>query len=46
MLFVKGRQVRMLRGDIVGQLVEEVHKMLPGSPAAGQADGMQGALKE
>lgn len=28
MLFVKGRQVRMLRGDIVGQLVEEVQRLL------------------
>ena len=28
MLFVKGRQVRMLRGDIVGQLCEEIERML------------------
>lgn len=27
LLFIKGQQVRMLRGDIVGQLVEEVHKL-------------------
>ena len=27
MLFIKGRQVRMLRGDIVGQLCEEVKKL-------------------
>lgn len=28
MLFVKGEQVRMLRGDIVGQLCEEIERML------------------
>ena len=28
MLFVKGQQVRMLRGDIVGQLCEEIERML------------------
>ncbi len=27
LLFIKGQQVRMLRGDIVGQLVDEVHKL-------------------
>ena len=28
MLFIKGEQVRMLRGDIVGQLCEEVQKLV------------------
>lgn len=27
LLFIKGQKVRMLRGDIVGQLVDEVHKL-------------------
>lgn len=28
MLFVKGKQIRMLRGDIVGQLCEEIEKLV------------------
>ena len=28
MLFVKGEQIRMLRGDIVGQLVEEINRLV------------------
>ena len=46
MLFVKGRQVRMLRGDIVGQLVEEVYALLSGGQQREDVDGMQGALSE
>ena len=28
MLFVKGQQIRMLRGDIVGQLIEEINRLV------------------
>ncbi len=28
MLFIKGKQIRMLRGDIVGQLCEEIEKLV------------------
>ena len=27
LLFIRGEKIRMLRGDIVGQLLEEIHKM-------------------
>jgi len=26
-LFIKGQQIRTLRGDIVGQLIEEIEKL-------------------
>ena len=27
LLFIRGEKIRMLKGDIVGQLLEEIHKM-------------------
>ena len=27
LLFIRGEKVRMLKGDIVGQLLDEIHKM-------------------
>ena len=27
LLFIRGAKVRMLKGDIVGQFVEEIHKL-------------------
>ena len=27
LLFIRGEKIRMLRGDIVGQLVEEIYKL-------------------
>ena len=27
LLFIRGEKIRMLKGDIVGQLLDEIHKM-------------------
>ena len=29
LLFIRGEKIRMLKGDIVGQLLDEIHKMCP-----------------